>query len=79
MAACSAPFIVCRSSCDLMSTCVVMSVFGLVTPAHSVGFPFICEPSVHTKSFGFHFLLWGLVCRIDVVVCRCTCMGAVSL
>ena len=46
-----------------------MSVIGLVTPAPSVGFPFTCEPSVYTKSFGFHFLLWSLVCKIDVVVC----------
>ena len=54
---------------------VVISVFGLVTPAPSVGFPFTCEPSVYTQSFGFHFLLWGLVCRIDMVVCRCAGMS----
>ena len=75
MAASSALFIVCRSGCDLMSMCVMMSVFGLVTPAPSVGFPFTCEPSVYTQSFGFHFLLRRLVCRIGVVVCRCTGMG----
>ena len=75
MAASSALFIVCRSGFDLMSMCVVMSVFGLVTPAPIMGFPFTCEPSVYTKSFGFQFLLGRLVCRIDVVVCRCTGMG----
>ena len=74
MTAISALFIVCRFGCDLMSMYVVMSVFGLVIPAPSVGFPFTYEPSVYTKSFGFHFLLRGLVCRIDVVVCRCTYM-----
>jgi hypothetical protein len=57
MAASSALFIVCRSCCDLMSMCVVMILFKLVTPALSVGFPFTCEPSVYTKSLGFHFLL----------------------
>ena len=57
MAASSALFVVCCSGCDLMSMCVVVSVFGLVTPPPSVGFPFACEPSVYTKSLGFHFLL----------------------
>ncbi len=75
MAASSALFIVCRSGCDLMSTRVVMSVFGLVTPAPSVWFPFTCEPFMYTQSIGFHFLLWGLVCRIVVVVCGCTSVG----
>ena len=55
MTASSALFIVCHSGCDLRSMLVVMSVFGLVTPAPSVGFPFTCEPSVYTKSLGFHF------------------------
>jgi hypothetical protein len=68
MVASLALFIVCRSGCDLMSMCVVMSAFGLVTPAPSVGFPFTCDPSVYTKSFGLHFLLWIFVSRIDVVV-----------
>ena len=75
MAASSDLFVVYRSDCDLMSIYVVMIVFGLATPAPSVGFPFTCEPSVYTKSFGLHFLLWSLVCRIDVVACRCTNMG----
>ena len=75
MAVSSALFIVCRFGCDLQSMCVVMSVFGLVTPAPCVGFSFTCEPSVYTKSLGFHFLLWGLVCSIVVVVCGCTSMG----
>ncbi len=57
MAASSALLIVCRYyGCDLMSMCVVMSVFGLVTHAPSVGFPFTYEPSVYTISLGFHFL-----------------------
>ena len=46
MAASSTLFIVCRSGYDLMSMCGVVNVFGLVTPAPSVGFPFTCEPSV---------------------------------
>jgi len=75
MAASSAMFIVCRSSYDLMSMCVVMNVFGMVTSSPSVGFPFTCEPSVYTKSLGFHFLLWGLVCMIVVVVCGCNGVG----
>jgi len=75
VAATSALLILCRSSCDLMSMCVVLSVFGLVTPAPSVGYPFFCEPSVYTKSLGFHFMLWGLVCRNVVVVCGCTGVG----
>ena len=75
MAASSALFIVCRFGCDFMAMCVVMSVFGLVTPALSVGLPFTCEPSVYTKSLGFHFLLWGLVCKFVVVVCECIGVG----
>ena len=74
-AASSALFSVCHCGCDLMLMCVVMGVFGLVTPAPSVGLPFTCEPSVYTKSFGFHFLVWRLVYRLDVFVYRCTGMG----
>jgi hypothetical protein len=72
MAASSAPFIVCRSGFDLMSMCVMVSVFGLVPLAPSVGLPFTCGPSVYTKTLGFYFLLWGLVYSIVVVVCGCT-------
>ena len=75
MAASSALFIVCRSGCDLMSMCVVVSVFGMATPAPTVELPFICEPSVYTKYPGFHFLLLGLVFIIVVVVCGCTGVG----
>ena len=46
MAASSALLMVCRSSCDLISMCVVMPVRGFTIAAPSVGFPDFCEPSV---------------------------------
>ncbi len=46
MAASSALYMVWRSSCDLISMCVVMPVLRLTTDAPSVGFPDFCEPSV---------------------------------
>jgi hypothetical protein len=75
MAASSAQSIVWRSICYFVSMCVVTSVFGLVSPAHSAGFPLICEPSVYTKSLGLHFLLWGFVSSIVVVAYGCIDMG----
>ena len=46
MAASSALLMVCRSSCDLISMCVVMPVRGFTIAAPSVGFPDFCEPSM---------------------------------
>ena len=46
MAASSAMLVVCRSGCDLMSMCVTEFVLGITTPAHTVGLPLTCEPSV---------------------------------
>ena len=66
MAARSALMIVCRSGCDLMSMCVMMFVLGFTTPAPIVGFPLTCEPSVYTKSLGFHLRLCCLVWSIVV-------------
>ena len=74
MAASSTLLIVCLSFWYLISMCVVCSFLGLTTPAPSVLFPFTCEPSVYTKSLGFHFLLWGLVCNYIMGVC-CVCIG----
>ena len=54
----------CDDRWDLISMCVVCSFLGLTTPAPSVLFPLTWEPSVYTKSSGFHFLVCGLVCRI---------------
>ena len=68
-AASSVLLIVCLSFCYLMSMCVTLCVRGLTTHAPSVLFPLICEPSVYTKSLGFHVLLWGLVCKILGVWC----------
>ena len=76
MAASSALLIVCIF-CDLMSMCVTFCVRGLTTPARSVLLLFTCEPSVHTKSLGFHFLLWGWV--FSIVVVWCVCIGWVCL
>ena len=39
MAASSALLMTCRSSCELISMCVVMPVLGLTTDIPSVGFP----------------------------------------
>ena len=57
MAASSALLIVCLSFWDSISMCVTCSLRGLITPAPSVMLPLTCEPSVYTKSLGFHFLL----------------------
>ncbi len=46
MAASSALLMMCRSSCGLISMCVVMPILGFTTDAPSVGFPDFCEPSV---------------------------------
>ncbi len=54
MAACSARLIVCLSGCDLTSRCVMVCVLGFTIPAPSVALPLTCEPSVYTKSLGFH-------------------------
>ncbi len=59
MAASSALLTVCLSFWDLISMCVACSVRGLTTPAPNVLLPLTCEPSVYTKSLGFHFLLCG--------------------
>ena len=67
MAASSALLMACLSFWDLISMCVTCSVRGLTTPAPSVLLPLTCEPSVYTKSLGFHFLLCGLVLSIVVV------------
>jgi hypothetical protein len=66
MAASSALFIVCHFGCNLMSMHVMEFVLGFTAPAPSVGFPFACEPSVLTKSRGFHLRLCGLVWSIFV-------------
>ena len=75
MAASSALLIVCLSFWDLISMCIMCSVFGLTTPAPSVLLPLTCEPSVYTKSIGFHFLVWGFVCRIVGVWGMCAGAG----
>ena len=75
MAASSALLIVCLSSWDSIYMCVTCVFRGLTTPAFSVLLPFACEPSVYTKSLGFHFLLWGLVCKIMGVWCVCIGVG----
>ncbi len=75
MAASSALLIVYLSFWDLITMCVTCSVRGLTTPAPSVLLPLTCEPSVYTKSLGFHFLLWSLVFKIVVVSCVCIGMG----
>jgi len=66
MAASFALLIVCRSGCDLMSMCVMGFDLGFTTPAPNVGFPLTCEPSVYTKSRGFHLWLCGLAWSIVV-------------
>ena len=71
MAASSALLILLRFGCDLMSLCVLMSVFGLLTPAPSGEVAFTCELSVYTQSLRFHFLLWGLSIGLK---CCCCCM-----
>ena len=68
MAASSALLIVCRFGCDLMMSMYVMVfVLGFTTPAPSVEFPLICEPSVYMKSRGFHLRLCGVVWSIVVL------------
>jgi hypothetical protein len=84
MAASSALLIMCLYFWDLISIGVTCVVRGLTTPAPIVLLPLTCEPSVYTKSLGFHFLLWGLVliswvCGVIVLgwVCRyrtCCCL-----
>jgi len=64
MAAKAAILIGFRSSCDLISMCVILFLQGLATPE-----PLICEPSVYTKSWGLHFRLWGLVSCMFAAVC----------
>ena len=76
MAASSDLFIVCRSGCDLMSICVVMSVFGLVTPAPSVGFlslvSRLCIQSLSGSGFCCGGLFVGLMLLcVGVLVCVC--------
>jgi hypothetical protein len=65
MAASSVMLIVCRSSCDLMSMCVMVFVLGFTTPAPNVGFSLTYGPSVYIKSRGSHLLLccvvWSIV------------------
>ena len=46
MAASFPLFFVCLSGCYLMSTCVMVFVFGLTILAPRVGLPLTCEPSV---------------------------------
>ncbi len=46
MAASFALLMVCRSSCHLISMCVMMLVMGSTNDAPNVGFPDFCEPSV---------------------------------
>ena len=75
MAVSSALLIVCLSFWDLISMCVTFSFRGLTTPAPCALLPFTCEPSVYTQSLGFHFLLWGLVCKIVGVWCVCIGVG----
>ena len=65
----------CRFGVLLALLLFVCSFRGLTTPAPSVLFLFTCEPSVYTQSLGFHFLLWGLVCKIVGVWCVCIGMG----
>ena len=67
MDASSALLIVCLSFGDLIVMCVTCPVRELTTPAPNVLLPLTCEPSVYTKSLGFHFLLWGRVFKIVVV------------
>ena len=57
MAASSARLIVCLSFWDLIAMCVTCPVRWLIAPAPNVLLPLTCEPSVYTKSLGFHFLL----------------------
>ena len=66
MAASSALLIVCLSGCDLMFMCVMEFVLGFTTPTPNVDFPLTCEPSVYTKSRGFHIRLCCVVWRIIV-------------
>jgi hypothetical protein len=61
MAATSALSIVCRSGCDLSSMSIVVFVLGLTTPVPRIGLLLICEPSVYTTPWGFHFWMQGLV------------------
>ena len=68
MAASSARLIVCLSYFwDVIAICVTCPVRELTTPTPNVLLPLTCEPSVYTKSLGFHFLLCGWVCKIVVV------------
>ena len=69
MAASSARLIVCLYFWDLIAICVTCPVRKLTTPAPNVLLPLTCEPSVYTKSLGFHFLLCGRVFQIVVVLC----------
>jgi len=55
--------------------CVTCCVRGLTTPAPNVMLPLTCEPSVYTKSLGFHFLVGGLVFSIVVVWRVCIGVG----
>ena len=54
MAASSVRFMVCLSGCDFISMCVVVWVLGLTMDASRVGLRVTSEPSVYTKSVGFH-------------------------
>ncbi len=52
MAASSTRLIVCLSSCDLMSVCVVVCIRGFAIVAPSMGSPVWCDPSVYVKALG---------------------------
>ncbi len=71
MAANSALFIVCLSSCDSISTWVVVCVCGLTMDVPNVGFPFLGDPSVYMKLSGFHSARIGMSGR-----CGGRCVGS---
>ena len=66
----SSIFIMCRLGCDVMLICVMVFVLGLTTPAPRAGLPSICEPSMYTKSRGFH-----CSCGVWCAVCLLSCVG----
>ena len=68
MTASSFKLIVCLSGCDFISIWVIVFVCGFTTPAHKMGLPLICEPSVYTKLLEFHCWGGGIMCNIMLAV-----------
>ena len=59
MAASSALFMVCRSSCEWTEMCVVVDCVGSTTAAPMMGFPDVTDPCVYIWASGFQSRRWG--------------------